>query len=427
MYVRRLALPTLPAVLALALLAGCGDSGSGSTTETSGTPAAAGTTAAEGTTAPDSTAPVPTTAGGGPPKTGDGKGGVKLTSVGQFDAPVYLTQPAEGGDLYVVQQGGAIRVVDDSGEIRPNPFLDVSDEIASGGEQGLLSMAFTPDYAKSGLFYVDYTDTNGDTHVVEYRRSSEDPLVADPSSARDVLTQDQPFSNHNGGLVLFGPDGKLYIGFGDGGSAGDPMRNGQNLDTFLGKILRIDPAQSGGKPYAVPTDNPFVGEGGAKPEIYEYGLRNPWRFSFDARTSDFLIGDVGQDEQEEVDFLPAARAAGANLGWSAFEGDASYNEDQASKAKEAIKPIAVLTHDDGNCSVTGGYVVRDPTLTSLYGRYLFGDFCKGDLVSLVPSGRSAEPVDLGLNVPGLSSFGEDADGHIYALSIEGDVYRLDAS
>jgi len=267
--------------------------------------------------------------------------------------------------------------------------------------------------------------------VVEYQRSHGDPLVADPSTARVVLAQDQPFSNHNGGLVLFGPDRKLYIGFGDGGSEGDPQRNGQDLGTFLGKVLRLDPARSGDKPYTVPADNPFVHREGAKPEIYDYGLRNPWRFSFDRKTGALTIGDVGQSSQEEVDYLVPAKAPGANFGWSALEGTDSYNDDQS--APGAIAPVLTYSHDEG-CSITGGYVVRDPELTSLYGRYIYGDFCEGMLRSSLLTTRGKQGVTsarddrpLGLNVPSLSSFGEDSAGHIYALSIEGAVYRLDPS
>jgi glucose/arabinose dehydrogenase len=358
--------------------------------------------------------------------TGDGNGGVTLTKLGDFSEPLYVTQPrGDSANLFVVQRGGQIRVIH-NGKVLSQPFLDVGNLITTAGqEQGLLSMAFAPDYAKSGRFYVDYTDTKGDTRVVEYRRSADDALRADPASAREVLGVNQPFENHNGGLVLFGPDGDLYIGLGDGGSAGDPQRNGQNLGTLLGKILRIDPLQQGGEPYGIPKGNPFVGRAGARPEIFEYGLRNPWRFSFDPANDAELIGDVGQDNFEEVDYLPRGRQAGANLGWSAFEADSRYNQDQS--ATGAVRPIlAYGTHSDGNCSVTGGYVVRDPGLRSLYGRYLYGDFCAGELRSLIPSlPKATDDKPLGPAVPALSSFGEDSTGRLYATSLEGPVYRLD--
>jgi glucose/arabinose dehydrogenase len=232
--------------------------------------------------------------------------------------------------------------------------------------------------------------------------------------------------NHNGGLALFGPDRLLYIGIGDGGSQNDPDRNGQNLDTLLAKLLRIDPAASDGKPYTVPADNPFVDRPDARPEIYSYGLRNPWRFSFDRLTDDLSIGDVGQDEFEEVDLVGRGQGRGANFGWSAYEGTARFNDDQ--RAPNAVPPVLVYGHDSG-CSITGGYVVRDPSLPTLYGRYLYGDFCAGQLHSFTarPDREATDDRPLGLQVPSLSSFGEDNAGHIYATSLEGPVYRLDGT
>jgi len=357
--------------------------------------------------------------------TGSGSGGVKLSKVGDFDEPVYITQPpGEQRDLYVVERGGTIRIARD-GKRLSTPFLDVSSRIATGfEEQGLLSMAFAPDYRESGRFYVYYTDSAGDIKVVEYRRSAKEPLLADPNSARLVLgVEHSENDNHNGGLLLFGSDGSLYIGVGDGGAAGDPHRNGQSLSTLLGKILRIDPGQRAGKPYGIPKDNPFVGRPGARPEIFDYGLRNPWRFSFDPVTGALLIGDVGQDRFEEVDDLPRGKQAGANLGWSAFEGDARFNQDQ--NAPGAVRPILTYGRDRG-CSITGGYVVRDPALRTLYGRYIYGDFCLGDLRSFIPAiPKAMDDKALGVSVPALSSFGEDSAGHVYATSLQGPVYRLD--
>src|SRR3954470_12651463 len=246
-------------------------------------------------------------------------GAVRLQRIGSFDSPVYVTSPP--GDvrrLFVVEQGGRIRVVRD-GRTLSRPFLDIASKVRAGGERGLLSMAFAPDYASSGRFYVDYTDTDGDTRVVEYRRRNADR--ADPRSARPILFQPQPEPNHNGGQLAFGPDRLLYIGLGDGGGANDQhgeRGNAQDLSTWLGKILRIDPLH--GDPYEVPKSNPFVGRSGAKPEIYSYGLRNPWRFSFDRSTGDLSIEDVGQDEVEEIDFVRKGRGRGANFGWRPFEG-----------------------------------------------------------------------------------------------------------
>jgi glucose/arabinose dehydrogenase len=378
------------------------------------------------TTSPSPTQPSsPTTRAEGPPPTGDGRGGVTLTRLGDFDQPLYVTQPDDGtGDLYVVEQTGRIQRLP-GGDGEPQTFLDLSGEVSCCGEQGLLSVAFAPDYADSGRLYVDYTNVDGDTRVVEYRRSNSDPPVADPGSARELLAVDQPFSNHNGGLVLFGSDGNLYIGLGDGGSAGDPERNGQSLDTLLGKILRLDPRPSGGSPYTVPDDNPFTKRDFASGEsylIYSYGLRNPWRFSFDSKSGDLWIGDVGQDALEEIDGV--RDGAGANFGWSAFEGTERFNEDQ--EAPHAVPPVLTYGRDRG-CSVTGGYVVRDPELTSLYGRYLYGDYCEGELRSFTarPEREAKDDRPLGPEIPALSSFGEDTEGNIYATSLDGPVYRID--
>jgi glucose/arabinose dehydrogenase len=354
---------------------------------------------------------------------------VKLTKVGSFSAPVYVAQPSgEDRRLFVVEQGGKIVVVRD-GRVLAQPFLDLSSQVVSGGEQGLLGLAFAPDYASSGRFYVDYTDRDGDTRIVEYRRGSS-PDRADPGSARQLLFQDQPESNHNGGQLAFGPDGLLYVGLGDGGGGDDQhgaIGNGQNLGTLLGKILRIDPrpgASAGGRPFGVPSDNPFVGRRGAKPAIYAWGLRNPWRFSFDRRTGDLTIGDVGQDHVEEIDFRTRGTGRGANFGWRAWEG--RRREDPGLRVRGDVKPVLQYTHDAGGCSVTGGYVVRDPRLPSLAGRYVYGDFCKGDLLSAkLRQGGASGRRSLGLHIGSLSSFGEDDSGRVYVTSLDGPVYRLD--
>jgi glucose/arabinose dehydrogenase len=352
------------------------------------------------------------------------EGAVRLQKVGTFDAPVYVTTPpGDNSRLFVVEQGGKVRVVRD-GKTLDTPFLDVSDDVTSGGEQGLLSIAFAPDYATSGLFYVFYTNTDGDERVVEYKRRSED--VADPGSARQVLLQQDSEPNHNGGLLLFGPDKLLYVGLGDGGGAGDqhgPRGNGQSLGTLLGKILRIDPRASGGQPYTVPPDNPFANRSGAKPEIYSYGLRNPWRFSFDRRTGDMTIGDVGQNEVEEIDFVRTGRGSGANFGWRPFEGNDRFAPGE--KAPGAIRPVITERHADGNCSITGGVVIRDPKLKAWNGRYVFGDFCRGVIqTAVLSSGRARNKTDRKLRVESLSSFGEDASGRVYATSLDGPVYRF---
>ncbi len=351
-------------------------------------------------------------------------GAVRLQKVGSFDQPVFVTSPAgDKSRFFVVEQGGKIRVVK-GGKKLSRPFLDVSDKVSTGNEQGLLSMAFAPDYASSGLFYIYYTDGDGNTQVVEYHRAGADE--ADAGSARTVLSQEQPEPNHNGGLLLFGPDEKLYIGLGDGGGGGDQhgqRGNAQSLGTLLGKILRIDPRGSGAKRYSIPSDNPFVGRSGARGEIYSYGLRNPWRFSFDRKTGDLSIGDVGQEEIEEIDFVRRGKGRGANFGWRVWEGNDRYTAGET--APGAIKPVITESHSDGNCSITGGVVVRDPALPSWAGRYVYGDFCRGVLQTAVLSaGRARNQTDRKLRVDQLSSFGEDARGRVYVTSLDGPVYRL---
>jgi glucose/arabinose dehydrogenase len=382
-------------VLLAALVAGCGGDGE--------EPTSPATTSVEATES-----------------TGSGDGGVALQKVGEFEQPTYVAQAPGSNDLYVVERPGRLRIVRD-GETVEQPALDLSAEVSDEGEeQGMLSVAFDPDFASSRLLYVYFTGSDEDQHVVEFRAG--DDGVVEEASRREVLRMDDFASNHNGGLLLFGPDAYLYIGTGDGGIADDPERNGQDLGSLLGKILRIDPTPSGDQPYGIPADNPFVDRAGARPEVYSYGLRNPWRFSFDRENQALSIGDVGQDSLEEVDYTLAGEARGSNFGWSAFEGTERFNEDQ--EAPGAILPILTYGRDDG-CSITGGYVVRDPSLPSLAGRYVYGDYCEGELRSFVPSlGGARDDGPLGLNVPSLSSFGEDAAGHIYAISLDGPVFRL---
>jgi glucose/arabinose dehydrogenase len=382
----------LAASLASLLIAGCGGDDDGGDAEPA--PPAGTTTAAGG-------------------------GRVQLEKIGDFDQPVYVTQPPGSQDFYVVEREGTVRIVRD-GEVVSSPALDISDEVsADGEEQGLLSVAFPPDFQTSRVAYAYYTGNDQDQHVVGFSVGGDGSF--DRDSERELLHMDDFASNHNGGLLLFGPDGHLYIGTGDGGIADDPERNGQDLGSLLGKLLRIDPDAAAGR-YTVPADNPFVDHPGAKPEIYSYGLRNPWRFSFDSQTQALSIGDVGQNALEEIDYTPKGEARGANFGWSAFEGTDRFNEDQS--APNAVRPI--LTYGrDGGCSVTGGYVVRDPSLPALAGRYVYGDFCAGELRSFepaIPEARDDRSLDL--EVPALSSFGEDNEGHIYATSLEGPVYRL---
>jgi glucose/arabinose dehydrogenase len=345
--------------------------------------------------------------------------GVRLVRIGRFDSPLYVTAPP--GDkrrIFVVEQTGRIRVLV-GGKRRATPFLDLSRDITSGGEQGLLSMAFAPDYAKSGRFYVDFTDRNGDTRVQQFRRSAGNPDRASRASRRQVLFVKQPYDNHNGGLLLFGPDGHLYIGLGDGGSEGDPQGNGPNLKTLLAKILRIDPRPGGG--YDSPASNPFVGRSG-RDEIYAYGLRNPWRFSFDRKTGDLYIGDVGGNRWEEIDYARKDTAAGRDYGWSCWEGRHRFS---SRNCPDPVDPVLEYSHSGGACSVTGGVVVRDPRLTGLAGRYVYGDYCTGKLRSFrIANGKATGDRSAGLTVSSLSSFGEDAQGRVYATSSNGPVYRL---
>ena len=334
-----------------------------------------------------------------------------------LQAPLYLTAPAGDPRLFVVEQPGRIRVIV-GGVLQPTPFLDLTSRVSYGGEQGLLSVAFHPDYVANGYFYVDYTDTAGDTRVERYQVGP-DPNVADPGSAKLILFVDQPYANHNGGLVVFGPDGKLYVGLGDGGSGGDPQGNGQNRSTLLGKLLRID--VDAGDPYAVPPDNPFVGVSGARGEIWAYGLRNPWRFAFDREAQRLYIADVGQNRWEEVDVAPATDG-GLDFGWNVMEGNECYSTSSCNQAGLTL-PVLVYGHSDG-CSITGGYVYRGQSIPTLRGTYFYSDYCSGWLKSFRYDGSVTEQRDWGLSLGNVLSFGEDAAGELYVLSANGNVYRL---
>src|SRR4051812_3497056 len=345
--------------------------------------------------------------------------GVRLKKVASFSEPVYVTAPpADTHRLFVVEQAGRIRVVKDGHKLA-TPFLDISSQVQSGGERGLLSMAFAPDYKSSGRFYVYFTDHGGDIHIQELRRASVNRAAS--GSARNLLTiEHSEFGNHNGGQLQFGPDKRLYAGIGDGGSAGDPHNHGQSLDSRLGKLLRIDPRH--GKRYSV-KGNPFAARRGARKEVWAYGLRNPWRFSFDRATGDLVIGDVGQDSVEEIDFARRGAGRGANYGWNVFEGNRRY---RSGSAPGAVPPRVTHTHQEGYCSITGGYVVRDRSLGSLYGRYLYGDLCHATLrsVKLGRSGGASGDRATSLSVRNLVSFGEDARGRVYTVSIDGSVSRV---
>jgi glucose/arabinose dehydrogenase len=324
-----------------------------------------------------------------------------------FGALTHLAAPRnEPGRLYVVEQDGRIRVIV-NGKIRAAPFLDIRSLVTSGGEQGLFSIAFHPNYQHNRRFYVQYTDRNGDTRVVEYRSNGTRALAG---TRRQVFFSEDPYGNHNGGQLAFGPDGRLYFSMGDGGSGGDPENRAQDLRSLFGKLLRID-----------------VNRRGARPEIVAYGLRNPWRFSFDRATGDLYIGDVGQNAWEEIDFTPRRSPGLENYGWDVYEGRAPYESKQPTSAGKLVFPIVVLPNPP-NQSVIAGFVYRGRALASLRGRFFYGDAYSNHVWSLRVRGRRAtsvrrEPFD----VAGLSSFGEDADGELYAVSLEGRVYKLVAS
>ena len=335
-----------------------------------------------------------------------------------LDQPVYVTHAGDrSGRLFVVEQTGLIRIVRD-GRLLPAPFLDIRRRVIAGGEMGLLSVAFHPGYAANGRLFVNYTSQEGrlKTVIAEYRASPSNADAADPAE-RILLEIGQPFRNHNGGLNLFGPDGMLYIGMGDGGSGGDPLNNGQRLDTLLGKLLRID--VDGEAPYRAPGDNPLVRRGGARPEIWAYGLRNPWRFSFDRVTGRLLLADVGQNALEEINLIER----GGNYGWNVMEGTRCFRPSEGCNTAGLLPPIAEYGRADG-CSITGGYVYRGTRIRDLAGRYLFGDYCSGRLWALAESGNRwtmSLLLETGLRI---SSFGEDQNGELYVVDHRGGIYLL---
>ena len=347
---------------------------------------------------------------------------VRLLRLGTFDEPTYLAAPRGDKRRFVVERPGRIRVVK-AGRVLDTPFLDISGEVTTGGESGLLSMAFPPDYSSSGRFYVYYTDSAGYLRIAQFRRSS-NPDRANASSERLVMRVPHPRSNHKGGQLQFGPDGRLYAGFGDGGGGGDPDENGQDLDARLGKLVRITPRANGG--YSVPRNNPFRNRSGARPENYAYGLRNPYRFSFDRRTGDLTIGDVGQDAVEEIDFVRNGRGraprGGYNFGWNIWEGNSRYSP---GSAPGNVRPALAHSQDAGYCSIIGGYVLRDRALgRGLYGKYVYGDFCKPNLRLATLRKRGSRSRQLNARVSNLVSFGEDGRGRVYAVSLDGPVYRI---
>lgn len=344
-----------------------------------------------------------------------------------ISSPVDLqVPPGDTARVFIVEQSGAIRIAR-NGALLSRPFLDVSSLVSGGSEQGLLGLAFHPQYATNGRFYIHYTNTGGDTRLVGYQASS-DPDSADPAETV-ILSVVQPFSNHNGGQIAFGPDGYLYIALGDGGSGGDPQGNGQSLTTLLGKILRLD--VDGGSPYAIPPTNPFAGRNDARPEIWSYGLRNPWRFAFDSSGGTMWIGDVGQNQWEEIDVEPAG-SGGRNYGWNRMEGAHCYPPGSGCDTTGLVRPLLEYDHGSG-CSVTGGVVYRGADLPELGGSYFYGDFCTGLIRSArLGPGGTVESRDwtgvlrrtTGGPMTQLSAFGLDGRGELYLLLHDGEVYRL---
>ncbi len=341
-----------------------------------------------------------------------------------FSNPLGITHAGDGTDrLFIVERGGRIWLVK-SGASQKTLFLDVSDRvITAGGEQGLLGLAFPPDYAGKGYFYVHYSGSPDGRTVVSRIRLSSDPDSADPATEEVLLTTAQPFGNHNGGQLQFGPDGYLYIGLGDGGSGGDPLKKAQDLTSLLGKILRID-VESGAELYEIPTDNPFVNDPSAAGEIWALGLRNPWRFSFDSATGDLYIGDVGQSSLEEVNVQAAGSPGGENYGWSIMEGTRCFGNPSCDTTGISL-PVAEYDHSQGECSVTGGSVYRGDAFPSMQGIYLYGDYCSGRIWGLQRQGAFWENTFL-LDSPYLiSTFGEDEAGSLYLADYaSGDIYRI---
>jgi glucose/arabinose dehydrogenase len=410
---RRVA-PLALLVAAVLVAAGCSDRGDSKDSKAASTTRSSTTTTTGATTTTTAAADLAAV-------------NVKLTQLAELERPVAMAVRKGDPTLYVLEKPGRVRAIRD-GQLVDRPVLDLTSRVdSSGNEQGLLGIAFSPDGTKVYLHYS--SRPNGDTQVDEYAVAADGSV--DPGSRRAVLSQAQPEANHNGGQLAFGPDGYLYLGLGDGGAAGDQGPghaaggNGQSLGTLLGKILRIDPTPSAGKAYTVPPDNPFVSTAGARPEIWAYGLRNPWRFSFDTATGDLWIGDVGQNAYEEIDVAPRASGGGkgVNYGWNVREALHGYRD---GNAPGAVDPVYELSHDSGNCSITGGYVYRGTKIPALRGGYLFADYCGGQLRAItVENGKVAQERVLPARAQTITSFGQDAAGELYVLSDGGGVYRVD--
>lgn len=394
-------------MVASALLA-CNGRNDSVSREASAAPAPASATTSLGATARSARPPLTATT-------------MRLEQVGEgFQSPVFVTTPPGDSRLFVVEQAGRIRILK-SGRVVAQPFLDISARVRSGGEQGLLSMAFHPDYRTNGWFYVNFTDRNGDTHIERFKASA-NPDVADLASMLLVLKIDQPYSNHNGGLVMFGPDGMLYIGMGDGGSGGDPKGNGQNPRALLGKMLRINVSRA--DPYTAPVGNPFANGRGGAPEVWATGMRNPWRFSFDRTAGLLYIGDVGQNREEEIDVAPASRA-GINYGWNIMEGGSCYRSSGCNHNGLQAPALSYQQHD-GGCSVIGGYVYRGRGIPEIVGHYFYSDYCGGWLRSFqYENGAATDRRSWTIpSIGNIVSFGEDSAGELYIVAENGRIFRF---
>ena len=389
----------------------------GATTSARGSPSPAVPSPA----APSPAGPPPTAAPWNPPS-------LALSRVvSGLQRPLWVGGAGDGsGRLFVLEQAGTIRVIRD-GRLVSRPYLDIRDGVSSGGERGLLGLAFAPTFARDGRFFVDATDPDGNTFVAEFRAPDPAADTADPESERVILRIAQPFPNHNGGGIIARPDGTLWIGTGDGGSAGDPRGNGQRRTTLLGKLLRIDPRAAGNAPYTVPPDNPFVGRTDARGEIWAYGLRNPWRFSFDRATGDLWIGDVGQDRWEEVDLVRAGSAGGRNFGWNVMEGRHCYAPSPGCRTDGLTLPVAEYDHGQG-CAITGGFVYRGAAIPALAGTYLYADSCSGRIWGLEAAADVPQSRLLASTGASIVSFGEDDAGELFVTDIAGGaVSRLVAA
>lgn len=338
-----------------------------------------------------------------------------------FVNPVNI-QNAGDERLFVVEQNGRIKILNPDGTINANNFLDITSIVSSGGERGLLGLAFHPDYANNGFFYLNYTDNSGDTQVSRFSVDADDPNLADPESELQLMNIFQPYTNHNGGCIEFGPDGYLYIGMGDGGSGGDPNNYAQNLMELLGKMLRIDVDNpDGGNNYGIPDSNPYVGDPDALDEIWASGVRNPWKFAFDSQTGDIWIADVGQNSLEEINH-ELSTLSGLNYGWRCYEGNDPYNTSGCPDPSELTFPVAQYSHSGGNCSITGGYVYRGTVYSDIQGLYLFADLCSSMIGTVDQDGNM---IDHGNFSGTWTSFGEDVNSELYIADHGGSIYKIE--